>query len=109
MRAGYAHSGMRGQRRQLTQRRQMRHTEGRVRSHSGIDGELLEVLRGIPERHAAIALAMFVAALEAVPWLAQHQRAGRHQPTAERGAVLKTACEHDRNDVMVMLFFERAI
>src|SRR5688572_15724742 len=67
-RAGGADSGVRDQRRQLTQCREMRLTEALGRpTHAGIDGQLLEVLRLVPERHAAIALAMFMAALEAVP------------------------------------------
>ena len=42
-------------------------------THAGIDGQLLEVVRLVPERHAAIAFAMFMPALEAVPAVAEHQ------------------------------------
>jgi hypothetical protein len=88
----------------------MRHPEARVHAtHPRIDGQLLEVLGGIPEGHAAIALAMFVAALEGVSGVTQHRSTGRQQPTAERGAVLEAARENDGDDVAVVLLFERAI
>ena len=52
---------------------------------------------------------MFMAALEAVPGVAEHQRARRQQAAAKRGAVLKGSCKNDGDDVAIVLFFERAI
>jgi hypothetical protein len=52
---------------------------------------------------------MFVAALEAVPGVAEHQRARSQQSTAKRRAVLKGSCQNDGDNVAVMFLFERAI
>jgi hypothetical protein len=42
------------------------------------------MIRRIPERHASIAFAVRVAALEALSTVTEHQRAGRHQRSTER-------------------------
>lgn len=96
--------------RERAQRRQARYGETPTHSaKAGVSGETLEVIGREPEGQASIAVAMGVAALEALSTVAEHQGAGRHQNGAERRAVLKTAGEHDRDRVARMLFFEGMI
>ena len=77
--------------------------------HSCIGGQPLEVVRLVPEGHAAVTLTVLVAAFEAVPLIAEHQRAGGHDRAAGRGSVAERACHHDSNGVARMLLFERPV
>ena len=96
-----ARARARDQRRQRTQRRQPGTLKAGITSaRSGIGRQPLEIIGRVPERHAAIALAVLVPALVALPLVAEHQRARRHQRVAARGTVLEAAGHDDRNRVV---------
>ena len=90
-------------------RRPDRETHGRGRAGPGVGGDALEVLRRVPERHAAIARAVLVPALEGLAGAAEHQRARRHQLAAGRRAVLEAARGDDGDGDARVLLLERAI
>ena len=63
----------------------------------GFGDEFVKVRRVVREGKAAVADAVFVAALERLAGVAQQQRAWRHQLTAAAGPVLKGAFRHQRH------------
>src|SRR3970282_2670670 len=76
---------------------------------SVVGSQALEVVRRIPERHAAVARGMLVPAFEALTGVAKHHRTGGHELTAERRSVLKAPCHDDGDRDMRVLLFEGMI
>jgi hypothetical protein len=77
--------------------------------HARVGGQRPERVRREVERHAAIAGGVLVAAMKALPVVAEQQRTGRHQRTSRRRAVLKRARHHDRDRHAGVLLLERPI
>ena len=83
--------------------------EGLTAADACIRRQTFEVVDGVPERNAAIAFAMLMAALERALGAAEHDRPWRHHAVAGRATVLEAACHDDCNRRMRMAFFVRVI
>ena len=96
-------------RQQRGMRRQTRNRERDSPRAGNFGDDLLQEFRREPERQAAVADAMLMAALEAVIVVAEEERARRQHRRAERRAILEGALGHGGDAHRIVAFLERPI